>query len=808
MADWLVAVIDILIVGIFGMGFYYMVLYYFKLKKENDTKFLAEGLTVLIAILVSTVTKFVIFILISDARDFDGIFSNVLSALFSAIGGLQFEGLPLIGGDLEGIDSILKTIYYGASLWSGAVFLTIFSFTISVDFVNLISLKREMKDAKTRKIKEKIDTHFYIFTSVTDDALSLAHSINKHYLSRKETCIIIFSGNIGAFDRLNPLCTAIFSSGYIYYPVNTKTGVREKTVLEALGIDKFSDVHMIAFDLNEQSVADDQKNAETVFAETDYKINVLIKALEKDRKELEKIACEYNGDYDNYSTVKVKIYALFRKFFKNTINFYVLTKNETNVRAFEQGIKDNLESKYMSLFSDNELLVKLFDVVWDVFFTKVQITPINEADLAAKDLIEKRMELVCKENLFLFKDNSKDIYKVLSLGFGEKGRAVVSKLFEYSAEVDINGNILPFFVNAVDEYIDSVSGTFLATHPLFVNLKEEITAERSFDDIVRDAVKEKEKEIYGIVENKDGKSLEYNSYPLIRFKKEKCLSQEFFEYIDGKTGIDPKDKTLSYDAIVIALGDDILNIRLANAIIRDISSEYDRNPDCKQNFQIIAVNIRNEQNVRQLEWDFIKLYEEKYDFSVICFGDASELYTYDKIINTEEAKNYSYRYFMQYKKLNSNHEINSLESLCKTICKENKKYTINDVLKGINQYADNENKGFSKVEIEEHWKEEPMLSKKSSLSAMNFKSVYKSYFKDYLELDFNSEHAYQILYNACKLEHERWLRFHISNGFKYGYKTNKVLKKHSNLVKMGDLKDVNVIFDALNVAMIKNEERE
>ena len=89
---------------------------------------------------------------------------------------------------------------------------------------------------------------------------------------------------------------------------------------------------------------------------------------------------------------------------------------------------------------------------------------------------------------------------------------------------------------------------------------------------------------------------------------------------------------------------------------------------------------------------------------------------------------------------------------------------------------------------------------------MNFKLVFENYFNDYLKLDFSDELAYKVLYNGCKLEHERWVRFHIANGFKYGVETKKDLKKHANIVKMTDLKSNVVIYDALNVAMIKNGE--
>ena len=76
----------------------------------------------------------------------------------------------------------------------------------------------------------------------------------------------------------------------------------------------------------------------------------------------------------------------------------------------------------------------------------------------------------------------------------------------------------------------------------------------------------------------------------------------------------------------------------------------------------------------------------------------------------------------------------------------------------------------------------------------------------------------KLLY-ACKLEHERWMRFHIANGFKYSEKHDKILKKHKRIVSFEKLakKDENdesvdnayevIIYDAINVAMAFEEDR-
>ena len=54
---------------------------------------------------------------------------------------------------------------------------------------------------------------------------------------------------------------------------------------------------------------------------------------------------------------------------------------------------------------------------------------------------------------------------------------------------------------------------------------------------------------------------------------------------------------------------------------------------------------------------------------------------------------------------------------------------------------------------------------------------------------------------ASKFEHERWMRFHIANGFKYNEVHNKTLKKHARIVAFEQLEGKYSINDAVNVAM-------
>ena len=131
---------------------------YFKLKKKKSSKFSSEIIVIALAILLSALFKTIIFIKEFEiqSNDVNGIIRSVISAIFSSIGGLQFEGLPLLDVDFSEVSNNLKTAYYVSSLWSGLVFLTIFSFAISVEFANACKLRITLFFQRIFRIKRYI----------------------------------------------------------------------------------------------------------------------------------------------------------------------------------------------------------------------------------------------------------------------------------------------------------------------------------------------------------------------------------------------------------------------------------------------------------------------------------------------------------------------------------------------------------------------------------------------------------------------------------------------------------------------------
>lgn len=815
-------IIDIGIVVLAIVTYFLFILFYFKIKKTKNSKFSSEIFVVLTALLISAIIKALIFIFEFDDYSFNGILGSILAAIFTAIGGLQFEGLPLLGGDFttEMITGNLKTIYYVTSMWSGTVFLTILSFAISIEFANTVKLRLLLL---TNKIFNR-KTHYYVFTAVTDDALTLSHSIEQHHKNKEEKCVIIFAGNIGAFDRLNPLCVEIFASGYIYFSINTPVS-NKQTIISALKLSKRENVSLFAFELNEKMLAYDEKNAEVIYSETDCMINKLVKTLTTKNLEKEFENCKSSNDkgVEEFDSKKALLVCkrIVNEILPYSINFYVLTRNETNARAFENGIQETFNKVVTNKIPEIENKNEIVGCFWNILSRIIQISHINEASLAAKDLSKKRIEYLTLNNLFEYEDVSNKCYRILTLGFGEKGQACSKQLYESASMIDYKGNTMPFFANIIDDRLNNLSGSFIASHPMFVSYDDKSIDKDNIKKEINKKIDQKLKEIYKCGTD----SLDRNTLPVVKFSNISCFSNSFYEYIN-KTD----DKTLcpnlfSYDDIVIALGEDINSIRSANTLIREFLKHFDvmkRNPNEYINnhgkdLQFIAINIRNIDNAKQIERELLNSCKlETIDengnkvivkqLKVICFGDAKEMYTYDNIINTEQAKIYSYRYGLLYDLFNKQKEKTSLLQFCDKYY-NGKNASLREVIASMKETIATSSSSNQQEIIDENWKKEKSFSKSSNIAAINFKLVYQNYLGKFLDGKLYENSNYEKLLFACKLEHERWMRFHIANGFIYDSNHNKVLKKHCRIVDFDDLPAEVVIYDAINVAMAINTKK-
>ena len=162
-----------------------------------------------------------------------------LSAIYSMIGGLSFEGLPFGVGDIgQGLNVCL---YYGSSIVAGLIVLSVITAKASYEIFSLVTI-RFLRRRRT----------VYVFNGLTKDSLLLAQNIAEHHqdhlnkyknekskntkTEKPRKALIIFAGNnISAFSRTEPLCRDVMSNSCYYYSL-MKGKDTKKSLLTTLGL--------------------------------------------------------------------------------------------------------------------------------------------------------------------------------------------------------------------------------------------------------------------------------------------------------------------------------------------------------------------------------------------------------------------------------------------------------------------------------------------------------------------------------------------------------------------------------------------
>ena len=181
-------------------------------------------------------------------------------------------------------------------------------------------------------------------------------------------------------------------------------------------------------------------------------------------------------------------------------------------------------------------------------------------------------------------------------------------------------------------------GIFAQTHPSYLvkktgKSKNENTPFFNYEELV---------EFYG--KDYPGKFSEIDEllkFPFVYASEKNCKDLDFLEDIDGGTG-NLNDKTTGktlgkINAIVICLGSDEENIKVANAILQNVRQEL-YNSDYTNTlyfYQTIFVNIRDEKNIGRLNWNDAIENKRHHGITVRAFGNREDMYSYRSIIDDE-----------------------------------------------------------------------------------------------------------------------------------------------------------------------------
>jgi len=848
-----------------------MLLYFRFRKKYAETKYVVELFFIVLAALISVAVKAAL-IFVNSADSFTTGFAGIVHALYSGFGGLAFEGLD---GLTEIESSLLQCLYTCSSLYAGLMFVSVITAKANYEIysgLRLLALRLRLRTSA----KYAADNDLYIFTSVTEDCLILAESIERKYVSDKRRCVIIFTGeDLDAFDRKDPLHRIIMSKGYIYWPFfKSKENSRNSSVLKRLGlfidngffgedylidnaeaerfkIEAVSEFLLKALDyartVDNKKAAEfvsslvnewerkyglrfpnfDKKNPEKSFlalanscsAEKGYK-NLFLCApyneddfLNKDAYSLKKkcvapvsrvhfFALGYNEklsglECENSAAVFDEIACLskeYRKSKKKTVvDFYILTDNEINYAYYQKEVGEVLKS---AVGEEAEKYSRYF-----------QMHVINEAVMAGKCLDEARAEVFIaseregEESLFVSDSvpNKDNTYRTLVLGFGKTGQHAMKTVFTDTSYVDENGVPSKFIADVYDAAAEERAGIFAMTHPMFIcNGKGEDKIRMAFSE---KTIKKLSAE--GQITDFDGVK-KYLQLPEINFHGASCFDLPFLEYLDKLTGMETVGAETAYNAFIIALGDDEKNITMGNALIDDIKHEYSYVPKNEDVFpQIIYINIRDERNYDRINWSE----EDAAQFpktKVVKFGNRQRMYSFEQIIDDSSDALYN----GGYDSVTGSEGAEAFEIVREAILHPeiNAEKDYSEYLKSILKKL----AGLDPLRSREKWLSVPMFKKESNSAANRFRIYFEK------RLAGQEKITGKELLICAQIEHVRWNRFHIANGWTFvdydrtgepGYnrkaekKIRESRKEHDCICPFNMINVYTATYDIVNVAM-------
>ncbi len=836
----------ILLLYVFSMAMYFRAR-----RRWDNTKYMVEIITVFISLAVSIIIKCII-LGINSTDSFTSGFTTFIYAIYSGIGGLAFEGLEPLN---EISSTLVQCLYTTSSLYAGIIFVSVITAKANYEVYSWVLLR-----VSATWIRNSSNVDIYIFTTVTEDTLLLAKSINENERYKKSSvkgseaskkkkhrCIIIFaSDKLNSFEKTNPLHRAIVANGFLYWSYSSKVN-SEISLLKRLKIRINNDfeyseeirtanssVHIFSFINNNRLSGEESENSSWIYNE----INAITKEIVSAKKINWPIVNFYslsdarvNYNYYQQQTVKTienaamgiikkKVAEIINSICKSSNKYSnddrdkeVLDKkvvctafctalkkfklckcNGKNVCNDADGIIKKIGDITEKTLNDNanDIVEKITESIVNKISNKFQFQIVNEAEFTGNSLAQERVLSFPGDGLLKANRPDKDgKYRVAVFGFGDTGQRALENLFVDTAYIIENDKSSQFIADVYDVDFDNISGLYAMTHPMFacINCRDDVSSVEDSKWAADSKTEEMIREIYGnyvkVKREADSRTEEeiykeinkFMKIPIIGFHNMSCLGYKFFESLN-KT----KSKN-NYRSFIIALGDDELNISMANALInyfkQDGVSNSEAQCDCRSK-KCIYVNIRDEKNCGRIDWSEC---DEKIlnSYKVIIFGNKTKIYSYDQLINVDNAMKYNFYYSKMYdinKKLEDKlTKIGLCEEYTSALQKE-----FNDI-----HHSDFE----PKIE----WLSINIFDKYSNVAAYRFYPYMLSEIKDLKSINF------ETMINLAKLEHNRWCRFYMANGWKYADEKRKPIKLHKFMCPFDDLDPGTKSLDMINVIL-------
>ena len=600
---------------------------------------------------------------------------------------------------------------------------------------NALSIKDKNGAGVSEQSKEKPD--FKFMRNEIKDSIAW-------YRGAKKRCLIVFTGrDMRPFERRDQLHRRLMANGFLYLRYDFGRDMREvkrkgessacRGVLADF-IKSARNIHFFAFSRNDdfkeqfgKKYKSEQVNFRTVSEE--------IAALEaySHRRRINRIPpkfhtpariCFYilSEDDVDHPTYDVRFEQWRDKFVSNKnsrlagviLDYKIINEAERATWKLALGLDDKGDP-------DNNILTDESGGNWIKEYVaaaeKVSLSPIDTGACADDHIVGRRAPTK----------------RILSLGFGDTARKTIGGLY-----VNNDGNMI---VDVIDSRASSIMGGYMRSHPSVLCMPAKST----------DAFKNNHDTMPDVAKNDPVKwwMYWYNNLLAVNYAELDGTGDKAAEYIDDSFGNRDLGQTENYDAFIIALGDDELNLDCFRNVMSDIRRELIANGGSKS--IKILVHLREKGNAERLYWAAEREIEViKQHVDVKAYGAREDVYTYNEIVNDAEAI-----------------EMNNAYSIAAG-------------------YADNKNRF-------ELWRGRKEFDKWSSKAAIAFfetlKRLEEAAEEACTQRRIEDKEARRLICSRLSgvAEHRRWSRFLYVNGFVVHSSTDKYNLVHKLLTRFSKI---------------------
>ena len=560
-------------------------------------------------------------------------------------------------------------------------------------------------------------------------------------MSPKRKCLIVFTGrDMRPFERRDQLHRRLMANGFLYLRYDFGRDMREvKRKGESSAC--------------RGVLADFIKSAR----------NIHFFAFSRDDDFKEQFGKKYKSEQANFRTVSEEIAALESysrrcritrippKFHTPArICFYILSEDDADHPTYDVRFEQwrdkfvsNKNSRLAGVILDYKIINEAERATWDITFD--QDNPDNNivTNDSGGNWIEKYVAAAEKVSLSPIEtgayaddyivDRRAPTKRILSLGFGDTARKTIGGLY-----VNNDGNMI---VDVIDSRASSIMGGYMRSHPSVLCMPAEST----------DAFKNNHATMPDVAKNDPVKwwMYWYNNLLAVNYAELDGTGDKAAEYIDDSFGNRDLGQTENYDAFIIALGDDELNLDCFRNVMSDIRRELIANGGSKS--IKILVHLREKGNAERLYWAAEREIEViKQHVDVKAYGAREDVYTYNEIVNDAEAI-----------------EMNNAYSIAAG-------------------YADNKNRF-------ELWRGRKEFDKWSSKAAIAFfetlKRLEEAAEEACTQRRIEDKEARRLICSRLSgvAEHRRWSRFLYVNGFVVHSSTDKYNLVHKLLTRFSKI---------------------